>query len=80
MATSVGMVDGALLLDLCYEEDFRADVDVNVVMTGEGEFVEVQGTAESRPFSKGSLDDLLALAGTGIAQLFEAQNEVIKAL
>jgi ribonuclease PH len=73
-ATSAGLVDGMPLLDLCYEEDARAQVDFNVVMTGEGELVEVQGTGESRAFSRKDMDDLLALAEDGIRRLFETQR------
>ena len=68
-AVSAGIVGDELLLDLCYKEDARAEVDFNVVMTGSGDLVEVQGTAEGRPFSRGQLDSLLALAANGIAQL-----------
>jgi ribonuclease PH len=77
-ATSVGIVNGNMMMDLCYDEDARAGVDFNVVMTSQGEFVEVQGTAEGRPFSKQAIDDLLALAEKGILQLFKAQQEVLK--
>lgn len=73
-AVSVGVVDGVPLLDLNYAEDSRAEVDCNVVMTGRGEFVEVQGTAEGRPFSRESLDTLLALAEQGIRQLLAIQQ------
>jgi ribonuclease PH len=73
-ATSVGLVDGIPLLDLCYEEDARAQVDFNVVMTAEGELVEVQGTGESRPFSRKEMDELLTLAEDGIRRLFETQR------
>jgi ribonuclease PH len=73
-ATSVGLVDGMPLLDLCYEEDARAQVDFNVVMTAEGELVEVQGTGETRPFTRQEMDDLLALAEDGIRRLFETQR------
>lgn len=79
-ATSVGIVGGELLLDLCYDEDFWADVDFNVVMTSEGEFVEIQGTAESSPFSKDTVDSLLALAERGIERLFEIQKAAIDGL
>ena len=79
-ATSVGVVDKQVLLDLCYEEDFRAEVDFNVVMTDRGEFVEVQGTAEGEPFSRNALDEVLALAKIGIDQIFEAQKEAIESL
>lgn len=76
-ATSVGIVGGELMLDLCYEEDFRAEADFNIVMTDAAEFVEVQGTAEDRPFTRSQLDQLLGLAGTGIQQLFNHQRLVI---
>ena len=76
-AVSVGMVGGQALLDLCYEEDAGADVDFNVVMTGEGEFVEVQGTAEGAPFHRHELDALLDLAASGIRQLTEFQREAL---
>jgi len=79
-ATSVGIVAGELLLDLCYDEDSWAEVDFNVVMTGDGRFVEVQGTAEMSPFSKEAIDSLLSLAERGIAQLFQAQKEAIERL
>jgi ribonuclease PH len=76
-AVSVGIVDAAGLLDLDYSEDSRAEVDMNVVMTGSGRYVEVQGTAEGIPFSRSELDELLDLAHKGITLLLEAQNEVI---
>jgi len=79
-ATSVGIVDGVHLLDLCYEEDFRAQVDFNVVMTDRNEFVEIQGTAEHRPFTKEDADGLLALAQKGIERLFQFQRQVIRDL
>lgn len=79
-ATSVGIVNGAYLLDLCYEEDFRAQVDFNVVMTDHTEFVEIQGTAEHRPFSKADSDIMLALAQTGIERLFQFQQQTLQAL
>jgi ribonuclease PH len=66
-----------VLLDLCYEEDFRAETDANIVMTDAGEFVEVQGTAEERPFSRGQLDELLGLAEKGIGELFSFQQSAI---
>lgn len=78
-ATSVGIVHGTRMLDLCYDEDSQADADFNVVMTGTGEFVEIQGTAEKKPFSKESVDVLLELAGKGIKELFAVQNEAINA-
>lgn len=77
-ATSVGIINSDMMLDLCYDEDSHAAVDFNVVMTSKGEFVEVQGTAEGRPFSKETINDLLALAEKGILQLFHAQQEVLK--
>ncbi|MGZ5300993.1 MAG: ribonuclease PH [Actinomycetota bacterium] len=78
-AVSVGMVDGEARLDLCYEEDAGADVDFNVVMTGSGDFVEVQGTAEGVPFTRGDLDALLDLGGSGIAELTKIQHEALGA-
>ena len=78
-AVSVGVVGGTPLLDLDYAEDSNCDTDMNVVMTGAGGFVEVQGTAERRPFSREHFDVLLALAQRGIAQLHEAQREVLQA-
>ncbi len=77
-ATSVGIVDGVQLLDLCYEEDSHAEVDFNIVMTDAGEFIEVQGTAEGKPFSKESMDSLLTIAQKGIADLFQIQKAVIE--
>lgn len=76
-AVSVGIVDAVCLLDLDYSEDSRAEVDMNVVMTGGRRFIEVQGTAEGMPFSRGELDELLALAEGGITRLLEAQTGVI---
>ena len=76
-ATSVGVVHGNRLLDLCYDEDFSAEVDFNVVMTSKGEFVELQGTAEGKPFNKEAVDALLALAEKGIKELFQAQEAAI---
>ena len=76
-AVSVGIIDGVPMLDLPYSEDSRADVDMNVVMTGQGRFVEVQGTAEQMAFSRGELDTLLGLAESGIAQLLTAQAAVL---
>ncbi|MFQ5574808.1 MAG: ribonuclease PH [Terriglobia bacterium] len=72
-AVSVGIVAEHILLDLCYEEDVRAEVDMNVVMTGAGKIVEVQGTAEQEPFSLDQLSELLGLAGAGIDELMVAQ-------
>ncbi len=77
-AVSVGLVDGREVLDLPYEEDARAEADVNVIMTGDGRLVEVQGTAEGEPFSRVQLDRLLDLAAKGIGELAEAQRTAIK--
>lgn len=76
-ATSVGIVDEQLLLDLVYEEDSRAQVDMNVVMTGSGQFVEVQASAEGRPYTTEELQKLLDLAGSGIRELTKAQQELL---
>jgi len=78
-AVSVGVVDGVSLLDLDYSEDSSADVDLNVVMTGDGRFVEVQATAERVPFDRERLDALLDLAAAGIEQLRDAQEEAVAA-
>jgi len=77
-AVSVGVVDQALLLDLCYEEDAAAAVDFNVVMTGHGDFIELQGTAEGQPFNQKTLFGLVALARTGIESLLKQQAEALK--
>jgi ribonuclease PH len=77
-AVSCGMVDGSALLDLDYSEDSQAEVDANVVMTGEGGLIEVQATAERTPLSRAHLDDLLVLAAAGIASLRDAQAEVLE--
>ena len=76
-AVSVGMVDGRPVLDLAYEEDARADVDFNVVMTGSGALVEVQGTAEGEPFSRDQLNDLLDLAEVGVRRLTQIQRRAL---
>jgi len=76
-AVSVGIVGGRPLLDLPYVEDSEAEVDMNVVMTASGRFVEVQGTAEGLAFTRGELDELLDLAGGGINQIIELQNEAV---
>jgi ribonuclease PH len=76
-ATSVGIVDDQALLDLAYEEDSRAEVDMNVVMTGGGHFVEIQATAEGRAFTGSEMQDLLALAAAGIRRLTEEQRAVL---
>ena len=77
-AVSVGVVDAGCLLDLDYSEDSRAEVDMNVVMTGAGRFVEVQGTAEGLPFSRGELDQLLELAAHGIEEILAAQRALLE--
>lgn len=77
-ATSVGIVHSYMLLDLCYDEDCNAAVDFNVVMTSQGEFVEVQGTAEGKPFTKETIDSLLSLAEKGIKQLFQIQQAALE--
>ena len=76
-AVSVGIVDGAAVLDLCYAEDSRAAVDMNIVKTGSGGFVEVQGTAEGEPFSVAQMDELMALAASGIDRLVGMQRELL---
>jgi ribonuclease PH len=76
-ATSVGIVNGAPLLDLAYDEDSKADVDMNVVKTGRGLFIEVQGTAEHTPFDRAALDSLLGLADKGIQELIGLQREIV---
>ena len=76
-AVSVGIIDGQPRLDLCYDEDVKAETDMNVVMTGDGAFVEVQGTAEGAPFSKAELDALLDLAAGGCTQLGVLQAEAL---
>jgi ribonuclease PH len=77
-ATSVGLVAGVPMLDLCYEEDSRADVDMNVVMTGGGRFIEVQATAEHTPFDDGQMAKLIELARVGIGQLVEMQKKAAR--
>jgi ribonuclease PH len=76
-AVSVGVVDGVAMLDLPYAEDSRAEVDMNVVRTGSGRYVEVQGTAEGAPFSRSELDDMLGLAEAGIDELLALQADVV---
>ena len=76
-ATSVGILDGNMLLDLCYEEDSKAEVDMNVIMTGAGEFIEIQGTAERKPFSKEKMDSMLDFAKKGIDELFSVQRKLV---
>ncbi len=77
-AVSVGLVDASPRLDLCYEEDSKADVDLNVVMTASGKFVEIQGTAEREPFSRAQLDQLLELSKNGIGQVLTAQKKALR--
>jgi ribonuclease PH len=72
-AVSVGVIDGIAMLDLDYPEDSKAEVDFNVVATDAGKYVELQGTAEGKPFDRARVDSLLDLAQTGLEQLFEAQ-------
>jgi len=79
-ATSVGVVGGKILLDLCYAEDSRAAVDFNVVMTDQGRYVEVQGTAEHEPFEHSVMEEMLALASAGIRRLFVSQREALVSL
>lgn len=76
-AVSVGMIDGTAVVDLPYEEDVRADTDMNVVTTGEGEFIEIQGTAEEQPFNRAQLDAMLDLAVAGTAQLTKIQQAAL---
>ena len=76
-ATSVGLVEGEALLDLCYTEDSTADVDMNIVMTGSGKFIEIQGTAEEKPFSRDDYNQMLDLAVGGIQQLIRLQNRIM---
>ena len=75
-ATSVGVVSGSPMLDLAYDEDSRADVDMNVVKTGDGRFIEIQGTAEGPPFERAALDSLMELADAGVRQLVEIQRGI----
>ncbi|RJP27623.1 MAG: ribonuclease PH [Candidatus Omnitrophota bacterium] len=79
-ATSVGIVEKEMILDLAYEEDSRAEVDMNVVMVGKGDFIEIQGTAERKPFSKAQLDRMLDLAKSGILKLIEVQKKQLKSV
>ena len=79
-ATSVGILNGTPILDLCYEEDSKAEVDMNVVMTGAGEFIEIQGTAERKAFSKEQMDALMDLGKKGITELVGIQKEMLKGI
>ena len=74
---SAGIVDGMTLVDMCYAEDSRAEVDFNVVMTDKGELVEVQGTAEGKPFSRADMDSILELTGAGLDRLFDLQRQAL---
>jgi ribonuclease PH len=78
-ATSVGVLEGTPCLDLRYEEDSKADVDMNIVRTSAGRYVEVQGTAEKTPFSQEEMQKMLALANDGIDRLFETQRKLLSA-
>ena len=77
---SIGILDGKILLDLCYEEDSRADVDMNFVMTGAGRFIEVQGTAEHAPFTRKQMERMAEIAQGGIKALMKTQKKVIEGL
>ncbi len=79
-ATSVGIFSGQMLLDLAYEEDSKAEVDMNIVMTGAGEFIEIQGTAERKTFNKEQADKLLILAKNGIAELIDIKKNLLKGI
>ncbi len=79
-AVSIGIIEGKILLDLCYEEDSRAEVDMNFVMTGSGKFIEVQGTAETAPFTRKQMERMAELAEQGIKELLKTQKKVIAAL
>ncbi|MGH8527850.1 MAG: ribonuclease PH, partial [Gammaproteobacteria bacterium] len=79
-AVSIGIIDGKIHLDLCYEEDSRADVDMNFVMTGSGKFIEVQGTAENSPFTKKQMERMAEIAQRGIKELLMSQKKVVASL
>jgi len=79
-ATSVGVIGGLPMLDLAYEEDSRAEVDMNIVKTGDGRFIEIQGTAEGPPFERAALDDLMALGDKGIRELVALQRTIVGAV
>lgn len=76
-AVSMGIKDGEILLDLCYEEDSTCETDLNVVMTQKGEFIEIQGTAEEKPFNRTQVDNMLTMAEAGIAQLITLQQQTL---
>lgn len=77
-ATSVGIVDGEVMLDLCYEEDSRAEVDMNIIMTGDGRFVELQATSERIPFNDGQLAELIRVGAEGVRQLIDWQKKALQ--
>jgi ribonuclease PH len=77
-ASSVGLVHGYMMLDLCYDEDCNASADFNIAMTEQGEFVEIQGTAEAKPFSRETIKAVLTLAEQGIRELFQVQKEALQ--
>jgi ribonuclease PH len=79
-AVSIGIVDGKIFLDLAYDEDSRADVDMNFVMTGSGKFIEIQGTAESAPFTKKQMERMTEIAQQGIRELLKAQQKIIASI
>ena len=79
-AVSIGIIEGKILLDLAYEEDSRADVDMNFVMTGSRKFIEVQGTAESAPFTKNQMERMAEIAQGGIGELLKAQKKVLASI
>lgn len=79
-AVSIGIIESKILLDLCYDEDSRAEVDMNFVMTGAGKFIEVQGTAEAAPFTRRQMEKMAELAEQGIKELLKTQKKVIAAL
>ena len=76
----MGIIDGVPMLDLCYEEDSRADVDMNVVMTESGKIIEIQGTAEENPFDRKQLNELLDLAECGLKKIFAIQREALESV
>ena len=77
-AVSVGIIHGQPMLDLCYTEDVSAEVDMNIVMTGSGKFIELQGTAEGQPFSRTQMDAMVVLARAGIQQIRAIQDDVLE--
>lgn len=79
-AISVGMINGVTVLDLDYDEDSKGEVDMNIVMTAKGKFIEIQGTAEREPFNKGDLDKLTLLAEKGIQEIISAQKNILKGI